>query len=470
MSLRSLFLDRYVLFAASILWSTFAAEAFAADKLPRSPNIIVVMADDFGFECVGANGGESYKTPHLDRLAAEGVRFEQCYVQPLCTPTRLQLMTGLYNVRNYVNFGTLPRGEATFAHLFKKAGYKTGICGKWQLGHEHDSPQHFGFDEAYLWQHTRRPPRYANPGLERNGVEEDFTRGEYGPDLVNDFALDFVARHRDESFFLYYPMMLTHDPFQPTPDSEDYDPKAVGENVHRHVRHFAEMTEYMDKLIGKLVAKLEELKIRDNTLLVFLGDNGTSPSVTSQFRGSAYRGGKGQTTARGMHVPLIVNYPQAAAAGTVCDDLIASVDILPTICAASGIPLSAEMKTDGVSFWPQVCGKPGTPRETYYCWYARDGGPNAAEFAMSKTYKLYADGRFIDLTADPFEERPRQATTLAEAEAETARRLQAVLDQYDDARPAALRADAKPAKPKKPAAEKKPRKRKGGKQENGANP
>ena len=150
-----------------------AAAAEAAEPASR-PNIIVIMADDFGFECVAANGGESYQTPNLDRLAAEGVRFEQCFVQPLCTPTRVQLMTGLYNVRNYVNFGTLPRTEKTFGHLLKQAGYATGICGKWQLGHEPDSPQHFGFDEAYLWQHTRRPPRYANAGLERNGKAEDF--------------------------------------------------------------------------------------------------------------------------------------------------------------------------------------------------------------------------------------------------------------------------------------------------------
>jgi len=128
------------------------------------------MADDFGYECVTANGGESYQTPNLDRLAAEGVRFEQCHVQPLCTPTRVQLMTGLYNVRNYLNFGTLPRSETTFAHLMKKVGYATAICGKWQLGREKDAPQHFGFDEALLWQQTRRPPRYANPGLERNST------------------------------------------------------------------------------------------------------------------------------------------------------------------------------------------------------------------------------------------------------------------------------------------------------------
>lgn len=208
------------------------------------PNIILIMADDFGYECVTANGGQSYQTPNLDKLAATGVRFENCHVQPLCTPTRVQLMTGRYNVRNYLNFGTLIRTETTFGHLFKTAGYRTGICGKWQLGREVDSPQHFGFDESCLWQHKRRPPRYANPGLEYNGIEKDFADGEYGPTLVNDFALDFITRHREQPFFLYYPMILTHSPFQPTPDSADWDPKTRSEKELQDVKYFADMTAY----------------------------------------------------------------------------------------------------------------------------------------------------------------------------------------------------------------------------------
>lgn len=436
-----------------------AAAAAADTGAAARPNIILIMADDFGFECVAANGGESYRTPNLDRLAAEGVRFEQCFVQPLCTPTRLQLMTGLYNVRNYVNFGTLPRSETTFGHVLKRAGYATGICGKWQLGHEPDSPQHFGFDEAYLWQHTRRPPRYANAGLERNGKAEDFHSGEYGPDLINDFALDFVTRHRDETFFLYYPMMLTHDPFQPTPDSPDWDPTTEGESAKRHVRHFGEMTTYMDKLIGKLTARLDELKIRDNTLLLFVGDNGTSPAVTSQFRGGSYKGGKGSANAAGMHVPLIVSWPGHAARGKVCGDLVGSVDFLPTICEAAGVKLSSP--TDGVSFYAQLRGETGRPRTSLYCWYSRDGGPTQAEFAMSTRYKLYKDGPFFDLSADSHEKRPRQVKELSGDEAATAKLLQATLDQYADARPAALKkqeaeAGEKPAKPKKRKAKQTP--------------
>ncbi|MEK6261841.1 MAG: sulfatase-like hydrolase/transferase [Planctomycetota bacterium] len=409
------------------------------------PNIIVIMADDFGYECVTANGGQSYQTPNLDKLAANGVRFEQCHVQPLCTPTRVQLMTGRFNVRNYLNFGTLPRTETTFAHLLKRAGYATGICGKWQLGREQDSPQHFGFDESCLWQQTRRPPRYANPGLEYNGVEKDFSNGEYGPKLVNDFALDFIARHKAGPFFLYYPMMLTHDPFQPTPDSPDWDSQAVGENVNRNVKHFADMTAYMDKLIGQLDARLAELGLRDNTLVIFLGDNGTLSSVTSRFRGADYRGGKGTTTQRGTHVPLIASWPAVMKAGRVNRDLISSVDVLPTLCEAAGVPVPAN--TDGVSFLPQLRGETGKPREWLYSWYSPRQQVNLTvkEFAFDQQHKLYRTGELFDLAADPFEQRPLPRDSLSGEAAKAASRFQKVLDQFTNVRPAELDRAFEPA-------------------------
>lgn len=416
----------------------------------RPPNVILIMADDFGFECVTANGGQSYSTPHLDRLAATGMRFENCHVQPLCTPTRAQLMTGLYNVRNYIDFGTLDPKATTFGNLLQRAGYATGIGGKWQLGQDKDLPQRFGFEDALLWQHTRRPPRYANPGLERNGAELDFNHGEYGPTLVNDFALDFITRHKDHPFFFYYPMILTHDPFQPTPDSAEWDPKARGEEVKRQVKHFADMTAYMDKLIGQLVAKLEQLGLRENTLLLFVGDNGTGVSVTSRFKGQPYPGGKGTATARGTHVPLIANWPGKIPAGKVSADLVSSVDFLPTICEAAGVKVT--IPTDGRSFYPQLRGQRGQPREWLYSWYVRDGGPKPQwEYAMTAAHKLYRDGRFFDLRADPFEERPPLARTALSGEAAAAAGLlQGALDQYTNARPAHLmRTDHVSARDKK---------------------
>ena len=422
--------------ACALAWAAPAA----ADG-PRRPNVVLIVADDFGYECVAANGGQSYKTPHLDRLAAGGVRFEHCHVQPLCTPTRVQLMTGRYNVRNYLNFGTLARTETTFAHLLKKAGYATGVCGKWQLGREEDSPRHFGFDESYLWQHTRRPPRYANPGLEHNGKELDFTSGEYGPKLVNDFALDFVTRHKDRPFFLYYPMVLTHNPFQPTPDSPDWDPKAIGEGVNQDVKHFAEMVAYMDKMVGRLDAKLAELGVRDDTLFLFVGDNGTGRGVTSRFMGKDVRGGKGTTRAAGTHVPLIASWPGVVGKGRVNADLVSSVDFLPTICRAVGAVVPAG--TDGVSFLPQLRGEKGTPRDWLYCWYSprQQADMTVREFAFDHGHKLYRDGRFFDLAADPEEAKPLKVADLAGPSADAAKRLQGALDRFRDARPAEL--DAK---------------------------
>jgi arylsulfatase A len=432
--------------------SLCAAAATATGK----PNIVLIMADDFGYECVTANGGQSYQTPHLDRLAATGMRFEQCHVQPLCTPTRVQLMTGLYNVRNYIEFGAMDPKAKTFAHVLKGAGYKTAVCGKWQIGVEPDSPQKFGFDEAFLWWHTRRASRYPNPGFDHNGVSKNF-KGAYGPKVANEFVLDFITRHKDAPFFVYYPMMLTHGPFQPTPDSPEWNP-SFGERDGHNVKHFADMTAYMDKMVGELVAKLDALGLRENTLLIFLGDNGTGRDITSQFKGRPYPGGKGESTARGTHVPLIANWPGQIAAGRVNRDLIASTDFLPTICEAAGVTLPKTQPLDGRSFLPQLLGREGEPREWAYFWYAPDGGANPKfEFAMSTEYKRYRDGRSFHLGRDPFEEKPLDVAKLPANEAAALQKLQAALDQYSDARPAHLRQPYVTAKQTKKAEKKKKR-------------
>jgi len=415
------------------------------------PNLILILADDLGYECLGCNGSTSYKTPALDRLAADGMRFRHCYVQPLCTPTRVQLMTGQYNVRNYINFGLLDPNATTFAHLLKRAGYATAIAGKWQLGHGFDGPKKFGFDEYCLWQLTRRPPRYANPGLEINGKQIDYANGEYGPDLVSDYALDFIARNQNRPFFLYYPMMLTHAPYQPTPDSPDWDPKAKGEQVHVDKKHFGEMVQYMDKLVGKLVAKLDELKLRQNTLVLFVGDNGTGRGVNSRMGDVTVAGGKGTTMTTGMHVPFVANWPSVIPAGRVSDDLIDSTDFLPTLCAAAGaavpsLPLTGREgqgggPLDGRSFLPQLRGEKGQPRDWIYCWYAPNQNGRVdvpREFAADRHYKLYRGGQFYDYADDPQEKKPLDAKSLSADAAAARTMLQAALDKYKNARPAKL--------------------------------
>jgi arylsulfatase A len=421
--------------AALLAFLLAAVVSLAAAAAPAKPNVILILADDFGYECVGANGGTSYRTPHLDRLAAGGVRFERCFVQPLCTPTRVQLMTGIYNIRNYINFGNMDPEAETFAHHFRRAGYATGIAGKWQLGQDVGLPRKLGFDENCLWQHTRRPPRFANPGLEYDGVERDFSNGEYGPDLVQDWALDFIRRKKDGPFLLYYPMILTHDPFQPVPGGPGWDPKAIGEQVNRNVKHFADMVAHMDGHIGQLTAHLDKLGLRDNTMIVFVGDNGTGVQVTSRMGERAVPGGKGRTTAAGMHVPLIASWPGKFRAGHVVGDLIDSTDFLPTLLAAAGLP-ATKLAIDGRSFAPQLRGERGEPREWYYSWYSRNGELRSArEFAATKRFKLYRTGEFFDTSADPDEKAPLAVASLAGEAAAAKRKLEGVLAPFANARP-----------------------------------
>ncbi|MBT8046095.1 MAG: sulfatase-like hydrolase/transferase, partial [Pontiella sp.] len=250
------------------------ALALASLCQASSPNIVLIMADDLGYECIGANGDSEYATPVLDGLAASGMRFEHCYSQPLCTPSRVKIMTGISNVRNYDTFGILDTKATTFANLLKSNGYATAIAGKWQLGKDPAQLAKFGFDEYCLWQLEKKGSRYNDLVCLQLNTGEQLSGG-YGPDKVNGFILDFITRHKDQPFFCYYPMLLPHSPFEPTPDSKtrDADKKS----------NFKDMVSYMDKMVGQVIAHLEELGIHENTLVLFTGDNGTHKSITSQF-------------------------------------------------------------------------------------------------------------------------------------------------------------------------------------------
>jgi len=223
-------------------------------------------------------------------------------------------------------------------------------------------------------------------------------------------------------------VILTHSPFQSTPDSIDWDPKTRSEKEQQNVKHFADMTAYADQLVGRVVAKLDELKLRENTLLIFIGDNGTLGSITSRFNGTDFKGGKGRTTHRGIHVPCIVNWPAALKQGRVNTDLISSTDFLPTICEAAGVVEPASI--DGVSFLPQLRGESGTPREWLYTWYSprQNADMTVRECAFNHNFKLYRTGEFFDLADDPDEKNPLRISSLevapAVAPAVAARKLQ----------------------------------------------
>jgi len=366
------------------------------------------MADDVGYECFGCYGSRQYQTPNIDRLAQRGIRFDHCYSQPLCTPSRIKIMTGLYNVRNYSAFSILNRDQRTIGHYFQDAGYETVAAGKWQLlGAEHYPdrfrqkgtwPRDAGFNHACLWQVDRLGSRFWKPLLYVDGKNRQFDEDEYGPDVVTDYVTDFMATNRDKPFFVYYPMILVHSPFVPTPDSESRQSK-------NRQRNFEDMVSYMDTLVGRIAERVKELGIADRTLVLFTGDNGTHKSIRSMLDGQAIQGGKGQTTDAGTRVPLVAYWPGVVPAGRVSDDLVDFSDFLPTLLEAAGTPVPDGL--DGQSFLPQLRGEVGSPREWIYCYYCpRPERTQPARFVRDQRWKLYGDGRFFDVANDPKEKHP----------------------------------------------------------------
>jgi arylsulfatase A len=350
-------------------------------------------------------------------------------------------MTGIYNVRNYLEFGVLSRSVTTFAHLLKKSDYTTCIAGKWQLGGQPDAAQHFGFDQACLWQHTikdnktsGRDNRYANPAIDINGKTVALPKGSFGPDVCSDFICDFMEKHKGKPFLVYYPMILTHCPFVPTPDFRDWNPESRGSKSYKgDAKYFGDMVAYMDKMVGKITDKLDALGLRENTLILFTGDNGTDYPIVSELNGRQVAGGKGSMTDAGTRVPLIANWPGVASEGKVCSDLVDFSDFLPTLCESADVSIPSNLNIDGRSFLPQIKGQKGEPREWIYSWYLPRGGSTSSEWARNQRYKLYRTGEFYDVGKDVLESEP---LTDYSPEAQQARvMLQAALDQYKDARP-----------------------------------
>ena len=413
---------------------------------------ILIMADDMGYECLGSYGSLSYETPYLDQLAAQGIRFETSISQPLCTPSRVKIMTGLYNYRNYDYFGHLGLENPSFGNLMKEAGYATCIAGKWQLNglsykeqlsdwNDPTRPQQLGFDEYCLWQLTRarkEGERYANPLIECNGKLLDREVDAYGPDLFADFILDFIERHSDRPFFVYYPMVLVHDPFVPTPDSENWQNQE--DRYNNDTASFKDMVTYADKIVGQIVARLEENGLLENTVLIFTGDNGTHPTIYTHTVSGTIRGGKGNTTDAGTRVPLIAHYPDGKQKGVVYESLIEFSDFYPTLAEIAGVAMEEEKEEatqrDGQSFYPVLTGKSHSPRETVFVHYDPKWSKNVNrfrnQFVRTLNYKLYADGRFFNLTNDVLELHPLSMDSLSNPETKEYDLLSNEMEKHPD--------------------------------------
>jgi arylsulfatase A len=404
----------------------------------KNPNIILIMADDMGFECLGAYGSAEYNTPNLDKMASEGIRFNHFYSQPLCTPSRVKIMTGKYNFRNYTHFGYMNPQEKTFGNLMKINGYKTMIAGKWQLNglnrnnpgnQDRTRPHTFGFDEYCLWQLTRgrnEGERYAEPLIEQNGKILSNTKDRYGPDIFCDYILDFMERNQDSTFFVYYPMVLVHEPFVPTPDSEAWD--EPGLHYQNDTSFYADMMAYTDKLVGKILNKVEELGLAKNTLILFTADNGTHPSIFSGMKdGTVIRGGKGLTIETGIRVPAIAYWEDHTTPGMVTNHLIDFTDIFPTLMDAARIDPDNYF-SDGKSFYPLLTGENYIPKSYVYAYYhPRWGSFDSAEYIWNHDYKLYSSGKFYQISKDPLESDPIDEKDLTNEEREMKLRWEEVI-------------------------------------------
>ena len=406
----------------------------------EKPNVIVIMADDIGFECYSHKGSEFYKTPNIDQLAKTGAEFTQAYSQPICTPSRIRIMTGRYNIKNYTEFGELDLTQPTFATVVKGNGYATAIAGKWQLSAgDLDGPYKAGFDEYCLWHFSaahdkekqatlpaklsNKGSRYKSPALFKNGERVPDTKDKYGPDLVSDFICDFIERKKDEPFFVYYPMLLTHSPFTPTPDSIDWERK---DPSRKPIEHFREMVHYMDKMVGKVVNKLDEAGLRENTLIIVTGDNGTDRSLTSPFpsRGMI-QGGKGTMQDAGNRVAFVANWPVTIKPGTIVDSPIGFCGVLPTVADVTGSTAPAE--TDGQSLLPLFKGDSSKARGWMFQSYSKGGAEKTPFrcFVRDANWKLYADGSLYNVPNDWLEESPVSGP---EGEAQR-KRLRPILDE-----------------------------------------
>ncbi len=347
------------------------------------PNLIVIMADDIGARELSCYGHSIHRTPHLDRMGREGIRFDTCYSTPICHPTRFEIMTGQYGHHNNVyHFPGRPGGPGpaedeiadhyTFGKHFQKAGYATAHAGKWQLTGEHPNLiRECGFDEYCMWAYKHNLPegvehtgswegkpggktgRYWHPSIVKNGEYVPTTADEYGPDIFADFVIDFARRHKEgKPFFIYFPMALTHGPQYSTPDTTT----AEADKYRNSKDNFEGCVEYMDKIVGRISTGIDDLGLRENTVLFFTGDNGTGGN------------GKGQTTELGARVPMIVHGPGIVKPTGLSKHLVDLSDIFPTLAELADAPIPSDKIIDGRSYAGLLRGNEYRPRDWIYAY------------------------------------------------------------------------------------------------------
>ncbi len=392
-------------------------------------NVIFILADDIGYEIPTYTGGQSYSTPNLDFLAANGTQFSQCYGSPLCSPSRFMLSTGEYNFRNYTVWGTMNRSQRTFANIFKSAGYNTCVAGKWQFDGGDSSIKAFGYDKYMVnnpfnvnGQNEDEDRFYKNPKVYTNGkyLPDNETNGKYGQDMFKDYVFNFIDSNAKKTpFFVYWAMDLCHTPFSPTPDDPEYATwNSSKPPEYADTLFFPSMVKYMDKQIGQLLSKLSADNIQDSTLVLFTGDNGTTSVIYSKYKGQDLPGGKSKTLDIGTHLPLLAYCPGTVPAGRTDTTLVSFVDFMATFADIANVSIPVSYgKNDGLSFAPQLKGEQYNVRDWVFNHYPGagkfEGDPkHLRRWMQNASYKQYdtmqnsKSGKFYNLITDPFEQHP----------------------------------------------------------------
>ena len=413
-------LHRHLLFLVGPLLAVLLARGA---EPPAKPNIIFILGDDVGIGDIACSGADRYKTPHIDALAKGGINFTHAYAEPLCGPSRATILTGRYVFRtgstNQDSTGRFkPTQETMMPVVLKAAGYVTSSIGKW--GQLPLGPADFGFDDylkfqgsGIYWNTQAKGKTY-----ELNGKTLPLRDKEYMPEVMHDHLVEFITQHHDDPFYIYYSMSHIHGEILPTPDS-----KADSKNL------YADNIAYMDKLVGKLIAELERQHLREKTLIVYFGDNGTANGYapTSTVGGRRLNGAKGDVLEGGSRVPFVVNWPGVTPAGKVSDEMIDSSDFFPTFAELAGAKLPAGKIIDGHSFLPQVRGEKGKPREWVFIELARHW------YTADQKWKLNEQGELYDLGDAPWTEKLVPAGTKDGAASAARKKLQAALDQLNPA-------------------------------------
>jgi arylsulfatase A len=418
--------------------SSVAANAIVAKK----PNVILFVANDFGFELPTYNGGQSYNTPNLDFMAANGVYFQQAYNHPDGSPSRMAILTGKYNFRNYIKWGYLPPDQKTIGNMLHDAGYATCWVGKWQLSGGDKRIRSAGFDKYLVFLpkgHGQRINRYKNPHIYAKGdyLPDSAVNGKYSEDMFYSYLSNFIDSNKTKPFFAIYATLLPAQPWVPTPDDPEFatwDP--ANDRTLDDKKYFPSMVSYIDKIVGKVVQKLQADGIADNTIIMWCSATQTDSRITSLWDGQSVQGTKTNIFKAGTNSPLLVYWPGNITPGQKSNALVDWTDFMPTLANVAHIPEPTSYGIlDGTSFYDNMMGRKGHNRDWVFCQWDNNPVDDVAveRWVNNRKYKLYdtvglGNGKFYEIDNDMYEKNPIPDSALTPEQLQTKQYFRSILD------------------------------------------